>query len=78
MKKSLLLLGLLSMGLTFVSCGDDNKGNGTAQTNDEKIIAEIDAEDTVEYTSARAKAWGNYMRVVGNLLVKDATTLYDD
>lgn len=78
MKKSLLLLGLLSMGLTFVSCGDDNKGNGTAQTNDEKIIAEIDAEDTVEYTSARAKAWGNYMRVVGNLLVKDATTLYND
>lgn len=87
MKKSLfLMLGLIMMGLTFTACSDDNDDNkktdGKDTTNvnqtEQAIIAEIDAEDNVDYTANNATAWGNYMRAVDSLLVNDATTLYND
>lgn len=82
MKKNLFILGAIAMSLvTFTACGDDNDDNGGNQTDREKelaIINEIDEEDNVDYTSSNAKAWGNYMRVVGQLLQSDATTLYND
>lgn len=81
MKKNLFLLGLLAIGMTsFTACSDDdddNKKDNTQKTESE-IIAEIDDEDNVDYTSANATAWGNYMRAVDSLLVNDATTLYND
>ncbi len=82
MKKNLFILGAIAMSLvTFTACGDDNDDNGGNKTDREKelaIINEIDEEDNVDYTSSNAKAWGNYMRVVGQLLQGDATTLYND
>lgn len=82
MKKNLFILGAIAMSLvTFTACGDDNDDNGGNKTDREKelaIINEIDEEDNVDYTSSNAKAWGNYMRVVGQLLQSDATTLYND
>lgn len=82
MKKNLFILGAIAMSLvTFTACGDDNDDKGGNQTDREKelaIINEIDEEDNVDYTSSNAKAWGNYMRVVGQLLQSDATTLYND
>lgn len=81
MKKNLLLLGLLAMGLAFTACSDDdddNKKTDNGAKTEQEIIDEIDAEDNVDYTSANATAWGNYMRAVDSLLLNDATTLYDD
>lgn len=69
----------MAMGLTFTACSDEN--SGSSDTDREKelaIIEEIDNEDNVDYTSANAAAWGSYMRVVGQLLKNDATTLYND
>lgn len=81
MKKNLFILGTLALGLTFTSCSSDDNGSGDNKDNREKelaIIDAIDAEDNVDYSSKNAQAWGNYMRVVANLLSTDATTLYND
>lgn len=83
MKKLFMLGAVLMMGLTFTACSDDddNKNNNSNQTDREQelaIIDQIDAEDNVDYTQSNAQAWGNYMRVVGQLLRTDATTLYND
>ena len=40
-------------------------------------ILYIDAKN-LDYTAENASSWGNYMRVVAQLLVNDATALYDD
>lgn len=66
MKKSLLLTGLLAMGLgaAVTSCSDDD--NRT----------EADAQH-LEYTSENASAWGNYAVNVAMLLANDSETLYD-
>ena len=79
MKKKVLLLSTLAMGLAFTACTKDEVAtvNGGKDTEN-KIIEEINSEDNVEYTPAVTKAWGNYMRIVGGLLVNDATTLYKD
>ncbi|MBR6309990.1 MAG: peptidase M75 [Paludibacteraceae bacterium] len=71
MKKNLLILGSLFIGLSvsFTSCKDDDD-------KDNKIPAS-DAYN-LEYKSAYATAWGNYMSIVSNLLKDDATTLYND
>ncbi len=82
MKKNLFILGALLVGMTtLVACGDDDNNKGSDKTQREQeleIIAQIDADDNVDYTSSNATAWGNYMRAVGALLVQDATTLYND
>lgn len=72
------------MGLaTFTACGDDDNNGDSSITKaqEQAIIDQIDANDNVDYTtgtSGNATAWGNYMGVVGQLLVSDATTLYHD
>lgn len=77
MKKHLLWLAALAMTFSFTACGDDNDDPKTQKTEAE-IIAEIDQEDNVDYTSSNSTAWRTYMRIVSNLLVTDATTLYND
>ncbi|MBP3775302.1 MAG: peptidase M75 [Bacteroidaceae bacterium] len=68
MKKLFLMIAVLFAGLTvFTACGDDNKNGGF----------DGDAK-TLDYNSSNAQAWGNYMRVVANLLKEDATTLYNE
>ena len=77
MKKYLMMVAFLTMGMTFAltSCGsdDDNdlKGKDTSKINEDDA-AELDFEGTY------GGAWANYMTVVSNLLKQDATTLYND
>lgn len=82
MKKSLFMLGLMVFGLTFTACSDDNNNNkkedNDSTKTEQQIIAEIDAEDNVDYTASNATAWANYMRAVDSLLVNDSRTLYED
>ena len=66
--KSALLLGFVWMN---VSCSNDN-----APVSEEAKTEQV--SKNLDYTSANAASWGNYMRVVAQLLANDATTLYDD
>ena len=76
MKKNALILGTLAIGLAFSSCNTDSPENGTfTKEQEKKIIEEINAEDVIEYNEQNQKAWGNYMAVVGKLLVDDANAL---
>ena len=49
---------------TTTACSDDD-------------TTDVDAKN-LDYTPENASSWGNYMRVVAQLLVNDVTTLYDD
>lgn len=64
--KKFFYLSALAMGLMFIvtACSDED-------------TTEIDARN-LDYTVENASSWGNYMRVVAQLLVNDATILYDD
>ena len=65
MKKNLLYLFALICSVSlFTACSDDD-------------TTTIDAKN-LDYTAENASSWGNYMRVVAQLLVNDATALYDD
>ena len=64
--KKFFYLSALVLGLTFTT---------TACSNDE---TEEQAAPDLDYSAQNATAWGNYMRVVANLLNNDATQLYDD
>lgn len=69
MKKNVILLGLLVLGIGFAtsSCSDDDEEKKTE-------ITEEEARD-LDYTEANAKAWGNYAKNVASLLQTDAATL---
>ena len=73
MKKNLLLVGLIIMGLSvaMTSCSDnddpENGGGGTEQSDAQHL----------EYTSENAAAWGNYAVNVAMLLANDSQSLYD-
>lgn len=64
--KKFFNLSALALGLMFAAtaCSDDD-------------TTTIDAKN-LDYTSENASSWGNYMRVVAQLLVNDATALHDD
>lgn len=74
MKKNLLIMGLLAMGLcvSFTSCGDD----------DDDVVSptpEADLEDNGNenpYTASVSAAWGNYAYNVALLLANDSQSLY--
>lgn len=53
---------------TLTACSSDN---------DEPVQQEQEAKN-LDYTADNAASWGNYMRVVAQLLVNDANTLYND
>lgn len=77
MKKTYLfaaLLGLAATSFTTVSCGDDN--SDPVVTPDDPNNPDDAAE--ADYTSANAKAWGNYMINTARLLSTDAQTLYNN
>lgn len=77
MKKKFLVMSLLALGFTAVSCGDGNNNvpepdpitmpEGTKDVN-------IDEDDT-EVTAQNITNWTQYAVQVANLLTKDATTL---
>ena len=72
MKKYLLIISILAMGLGFASCSDsDNNDNGG------KDITEDEAQN-LDYTSENAAAWGNYAVNVVRLLANDSKNLYDE
>ena len=64
--KKFFYLSALALGLMFTTtaCSDDD-------------TTDVDAKN-LDYTPENASSWGNYMRVVAQLLVNDVTTLYDD
>ena len=66
MMKKFFYLSALSLGMmcSITACSDDD-------------TTTIDAKN-LDYTAENASSWGNYMRVVAQLLVNDATALYDD
>ncbi len=70
-KYALLFVAACTMSLSFVACGDDkNDSNPTIPTDE--TAADID------YSSAYAEQWANYMVTVSGLLKDDAQTLYDE
>ncbi|MBQ7056870.1 MAG: peptidase M75 [Bacteroidaceae bacterium] len=73
MKKNLFLLGLLTfvMSISFVSCGSDDEPQ--VNPNETDVTAA-----NLDYNASNAAGWGNYMQKVAELLVEDATTLYND
>ena len=70
-----LTLGLVLSG-AMSSCDDDDDDKSSKST--EEIIAEIDANDDLEYTSENSKNWNSYMTIIAKYLQSDATTLYND
>ena len=69
-KRALFAAGLLAFGAaTFTACKDDDDDNVLATIADSTAV-------NVEYTSAYAKQWGNYMRTVATLLKTDSDNLY--
>ena len=73
MKKNLLLVGFIVMGLSvaMTSCSDNDdpeNGSGGTEQNDAQHL---------EYTSENAAAWGNYAVNVAILLANDSQSLYD-
>ena len=67
-KYALLMVSVCTLSATVVSCGDDK--------NDD-IIIDIDHASDLDYSSAYAEQWANYMVTVSNLLKEDANTLYN-
>ena len=61
--KKFFYLSALSLGMmcSITACSDDD-------------TTTIDAKN-LDYTAENASSWGNYMRVVAQLLVNDATAL---
>lgn len=70
MKRNYFWGAIVALGLAFStgSCSDDPAPVDNPDTT-------VEAKD-IEYTSANAAAWGNYMYNVANLLKKDAADLY--
>mgnify|MGYP002540947687 FL=1 len=64
--KKFFYLSALSLGMmcSITACSDDD-------------TTTVDAKN-LDYTAENASSWGNYMRVVAQLLVNDATALHDD
>ena len=61
-------VSMLTFGMT--ACSDD-------KNEEEDPLANVDANN-LDYNSAYAEQWANYMVTVANLLVSDATTLYNE
>lgn len=69
MKKNLLYMGLLVLGMTMMtSCSDDDNNGGNDGTKDPANI---------EYSNEVAASWHNYANNVAALLKADATDLYN-
>ena len=71
MKKIYLFaISLFAGVLVLTSCKDDNEKNPGGQTGTNLY--------DIDYSSANAQNWGEYMLRVSSLLKNDAQTLYDD
>jgi len=77
-KRALFAAGLLAFGaVSFTACGDDDDNDDNNDNGNDVVATIADSVATnVEYTSAYAKQWGNYMRVVASLLKTDSDNLY--
>ncbi len=65
-KRAMLFVAACTLSAGMVSCSDDNNGEGGG-----------DSAANIDYSSANAQQWANYMATVSNLLKNDAQTLYD-
>ena len=67
--KKLLYLSFLATFALFSSCGDDDAGNPV-------LVTDFGNAADLDYSSAYAAQWGNYMSVTSSLLLEDAKALY--
>ena len=65
-----LVLALVSLSVTFVSCSDDDPADKPADLTEEEAQG-------IDYSSANSAAWGNYSLNVAMLLASDSQLLYD-
>ncbi|MBQ8153065.1 MAG: peptidase M75 [Prevotella sp.] len=72
---ALLFVAACTISFSLVACGDDKNDSNPTPT------PEIPTDDTaadIDYNSAYAEQWANYMVTVSGLLKDDAQTLYDE
>ena len=69
MKTKFFYAAALALGLSF---------SVSSCSNDDPTPPPTPTPEDLDYTSENANSWHNYMRVVANLLVEDATNLYTD
>ena len=67
--KKLLYLSFLATFALFSSCGDDDAENPV-------LVTDFGNAADLDYSSAYAAQWGNYMSVTSSLLLEDAKALY--
>ena len=77
MKKNVLMMALLALGLTFAARSDDNKDNsGCAGKSIPEGTEDVEIQDNnIDVTSQNITAWTQYATAVANLLAKDASDL---
>lgn len=69
-KYALLMVSVCTLSATVVSCGND-------KNDDNNPIIDPSQASDLDYSSAYAEQWANYMVTVSNLLKEDANTLYN-
>ncbi|MBQ8706316.1 MAG: peptidase M75 [Paludibacteraceae bacterium] len=74
-KYALLFVAACTISFSLVACGDDK--NDSNPTPTPEIPTDETAAD-IDYSSAYAEQWANYMVTVSGLLKDDAQTLYDE
>ena len=74
-KYALLFFAACTISFSLVACGDDK--NDPDPTPTPNIPTDDTAAD-IDYNSAYAEQWANYMVTVSGLLKEDAQTLYDE
>ncbi len=74
-KYALLFVAACTISFSLVACGDDKNDSNPTPTPD---IPTDDTAADIDYNSAYAEQWANYMVTVSGLLKDDAQTLYDE
>ena len=69
-KYALLMVSVCTLSATVVSCGND-------KNDDNNPIIDPSQASDLDYSSAYAEQWANYMVTVSNLLKEDANTKKD-
>ncbi|MBR4643651.1 MAG: peptidase M75 [Bacteroidaceae bacterium] len=73
MKKNVIMISLLAMGLGFAACNKDENGG---EKNIPEGTADVSInEDNIDVTAENVTTWTQYATAVANLLAKDASDL---
>lgn len=75
MKKAYLIAAIAVAAFSTVACSSDKSEEPQSTTTNTTTTIGTDDAANIDYTSANAASWGNYMSQVSKLLVNDATEL---